>query len=116
MEFLKKPSLLWVGQEPNHTDGNKIEKGDVSADKQHGNDHNECGIPELLVFFEAALAIIPRPLHLRQFCAYLTEVGGNFITHRENFEWTKVAEQARRDSNPQQTVLETATLPIELLA
>jgi hypothetical protein len=28
----------------------------------------------------------------------------------------KLKKQARRDSNPQQTVLETATLPIELLA
>jgi hypothetical protein len=71
----------------------------------------------LLILFAVFFSIfIPRPLHLRQFCADFTEVGGDFITHRENSERTKDAEQARRDSNPQQTVLETATLPIELLA
>jgi hypothetical protein len=116
IKVLEFYTLLGMGQESDDIDGDKIEKGNVTADKQHGNDDDQGRIPEFLVFFEAALAVIPRPLNLRQFRTHFTEVVCDFITHGKNCDCTKDAEQARRDSNPQQTVLETATLPIELLA
>ena len=109
---------LGLGQITDHIDGDKIEKGNVTANKKHGDDDNQRGIPEFLVALKTTFAVVPRPLHLRQFSAHLANVADDSISHKicgVNGR-TKDAEQARRDSNPQQTVLETATLPIELLA
>ena len=71
-----------MGQEAHHVDGEEIKEGDVSAHQQHGDDDDEGGVPEFLVLPEPALAVVPRPLHLRQFRADLMDVGADL--HGEN--------------------------------
>ena len=64
------------------TDGEEIEEGDVSAHQQHRDDDDERGVPEFLILPETSLAVVPRPLHLRQFRADLVDVGADLHEFR----------------------------------
>src|SRR4051812_34863516 len=94
----------------NEMDNYEIEKRDVTAQKKHRHDHDHGGISELLVAADPLVLRLPGPRRFSQLGANFAEKISRFCDHGNVSK-----NQARRDSNPQPTVLETATLPIELL-
>src|SRR5256714_14608888 len=94
----------------NEIDDHEIEGRDEAAEQQHRDDHDHRGISQLLEPPNAFVLRFPRPRRFSQLGAVFAEKVFRFCDH-ENVS----KNQVRRDSNPQPTVLETATLPIELL-
>ena len=96
-------------------DEDKIEERD-EATQQYHRDRNDNGrVTQFLVTTEPLFLWVPRPRTFLQLDFYFTEEAFDFGDHSKVLTATAV-KHARRDSNPQPTVLETATLPIELLA
>ena len=91
-------------------DDYEIEGRDEAAEQQHRDDHDQRGISQLLEPPNAFVLRFPRPRRFSQLGANFADKIFRFCDH-ENVS----KNQVRRDSNPQPTVLETATLPIELL-
>src|SRR5687768_2502103 len=87
----------------------EIEERDVAAEKQHRDDDHQRGVGQLLVAADPLILRLPRPRSLLQLSDDFSEEALRFRDHGIFLN------QVRRDSNPQPTVLETATLPIELL-
>src|SRR6267143_5588 len=112
---------------------NEIEQRDVAAEQYHRNDHDEGRISQLLVLADPFFIWVPRPGSFLKLDLNFVDKVFRFRNHRITQEGRKPSSvcretssfiihpssfqnHARRDSNPQQAVLETATLPIELLA
>lgn len=107
---------LRAGQPPDGVDQHEVEERDVSAKNQHRHDDHDGRIGQLLVAAESFFLRIPRPRGFGQLDADFGDEIFEFAEHaRGRGDQRSIGEQARRDSNPQPTVLETATLPIELL-
>ena len=96
-----------------------VKESHKAAEKEHGDKHHDGGVIQFLVLSETLFFRVPRPVGFFHLEDNLVPVGKNaahvlltgvLIELYAEKEW-----QARRDSNPQPTVLETATLPIELL-
>jgi hypothetical protein len=123
---------------------NEIEERDVTAEQQHRNDDDESRISQLLVTPDSFFLRIPRPGSFLKLDSYFVQEvfrsrnhwlfkttsniqrstsnaqlsGSEFEVQGSTLGVRRLQSfpHARRDSNPQQAVLETATLPIELLA
>jgi hypothetical protein len=122
----------------------KIEERDEATQEDHRDDNDNSRVTQLLVTAEPFFLWVPRPGSLLQLDLHFTEEVFDFGDHL-TFKKTSNIQRptsnaqlglfefevqrstlgvrrlqplvhARRDSNPQPTVLETATLPIELLA
>src|SRR5437588_11464728 len=91
-------------------DDHEIEERDVTAEEQPRHDHAHGRISGLLVAPDPLVLRFPWPRRFSQLGANFAEKVFRFCDH-----WEPSNNQVRRDSNPQPTVLETATLPIELL-
>src|SRR5437764_15448512 len=91
-------------------DDHEIEERNVTAEEQHRHNHDDGRISELLVAADPLVLRFPWPRRFSQLGANFAEKVFRFCDH-----WELSNNQVRRDSNPQPTVLETATPPIELL-
>ena len=91
-------------------DEHEVGGGDETTKQQHRNDHDHGRIGQLLVTANPLILRFPGPRRFSQLRPNFAEKIFRFCDH-ENVS----KNQVRRDSNPQPTVLETATLPIELL-
>src|ERR1700731_100592 len=114
-----------------HVHENEVEQRDVAAEQQHRDDDDQGRVSQLLVFADPFFLWVPRPgsflkLDLN-FVEKILRFRNHLNTHKgrnsssacrktSSFIIHPSKDHARRDSNPQQAVLETATLPIELLA
>jgi Sec-independent protein translocase protein TatA len=98
------------GEVMNEIDDHEIEKRDVSTEQQHRDDDDKSGISQLLETADAFILRFPGPRRFPQLGKNFAEKVSRFRDHGNVSK-----NQVRRDSNPQPTVLETATLPIELL-
>src|SRR5207249_8742016 len=121
----------------------KIEERDEATQQYHRDDNDNSRVTQFLVTAEPFLLRVPRPRTFLQLDFYFAEEVFDFGNHfkvpkkrptsnaqrpvslqlRSMFSVrcfrvrrSQRIQHARRDSNPQPTVLETATLPIELLA
>src|ERR1700751_491742 len=120
----------------------KIEERDEATQEDHRDDNDNSRVTQLLVTAEPFFLWVPRPGSLLQLDLHFAEEVFDFGDHLtfkktsniqrptsnaqlalselevqcSTFGICRLLIHARRDSNPQPTVLETATLPIELLA
>src|ERR1700693_1956833 len=116
----------------------KIEERDAATQQYHGDGNDNSRVTQFLVTAEPFFLRVPRPRTFLQLDFYFAEKVFDFGNHfkvpkkrppsnaqrpislhlRSEFSVRRSQriQHARRDSNPQPTVLETATLPIELLA
>src|SRR5438270_13489901 len=98
----------------------EIEQGHVTAEQHHRDHDHESRISQLLVFAETFFVRIPRPGSFLKLDLHFVKEVFCFSNHGAMsillLSILRSNNHARRDSNPQQAVLETATLPIELLA
>ena len=98
------------GEKVDESDDHEIEERDVTAQEQHRHNHDHGGIGQFLITADALVFRFPWPRRFPQLGPDFAEEIFRFCDHGNVSK-----NQARRDSNPQPTVLETATLPIELL-
>src|SRR5439155_4314954 len=117
----------------------KIEERDEATQQYHRDGNDNSRVTQFLVTAEPFFLWVPRPRTFLQLDFYFAEkvfdFGDHLLSHniqhptsnaqrrislhfRSEFSVRRSQriQHARRDSNPQPTVLETATLPIELLA
>src|SRR5438128_2785680 len=116
----------------------KIEERDEATQQYHRDGNDNSRVTQFLVTAEPFFLRVPRPRTFLQLDFYFAEKVFDFGNHlkvpkkrptsnaqrpvslhlRSEFSvrCSQRIQHARRDSNPQPTVLETATLPIELLA
>jgi len=93
----------------------EVNRRNEGAKEDHRDKDDDGGIDELLVFLETLFFGVPGPGGFLQLNPNLTEVFSYFHVNIGNQGSRPLEWQGRRDSNSQPTVLETATLPIELL-
>ena len=98
------------GEIVDEIDDHEIEERHVTAEQKHGDNHDQRGIGQLLIAANPLVLRFPGPRRFSELSADFAEKVFRFSDHGNVSK-----NQARRDSNPQPTVLETATLPIELL-
>src|SRR5437762_915915 len=102
------------GEEVHNVHQDKIKQCHVATEQQHRDRNHDGRVHQFLVAAESLLLWVPWPRTFLQLDLHLAEEALYFGHHC--FATRFVRPHARRDSNPQPTVLETATLPIELLA
>src|SRR5437667_9669423 len=96
---------------------NEIEQRDVAAKQHHRDNDHDGRVSQLLVFADPFFFRVPRPGSFLKLDLNFVEKVFRFSNHGTDLDLVISllrANHARRDSNPQQAVLETATLPIEL--
>ena len=95
----------------------KIEERDEATQQYHRDGNDNSRVAQFLVTAETFFLRVPRPGSFLQLDFHFVEEGFDFRNHDDvDVAIVDLRNHARRDSNPQPTVLETATLPIELLA